>query len=295
MKHWLPSVNGFHLRLWKCERFARGARKCRYWWWWTALIALITPISKLKQSAKQELQKKYTGPGPGNGVNGNVEVASPSPWWLLLLWSRVKCPAAGLPSLVQSSVKRNEVVLLCEMWSYNCDNFSRLHLGWCVLPLDHGAGGQHCQVTPILTPDTDTDTDTDPDTDPDTAATWSSHSSTSSPLPPATRLRSGARVKLYYWHSSVIRQKIIPGSFSTLVVSFHLQRHMGDFVIQVSKTYSKVSSPYIVKILRNSVVDTSSIKIWWQVYGPCILLVVISWVSFWLNREATSDRISLGT
>ena len=70
----------------------------------------------------------------------------------------------------------------------------------------------------------------------DSAATWSSHSSTSSPLPPATRLRSGARVKLYYWHSSVIRQKIIPGSFSTLVVSFHLQRHMGDFVIQVSRT-----------------------------------------------------------
>ena len=130
----------------------------------------------------------------------------------------------------------------------------------------------------------------DTDTDPDTAATWSSHSSTSSPLPPATRLRSGARVKLYYWHSSVIRQKIIPGSFSTLVVSFHLQRHMGDFVIQVSKTCQ-----YIVKVLRNSVVDTSSIKIWWQVYGPCILLVVISWVSFWLNREATSDRISLGT
>ena len=32
----------------------------------------------------------------------------------------------------------------------------------------------------------------------------------------------------------------------------------------------------------------------YQVYGPCILLVVISWVSFWLNREATSDRISLG-
>lgn len=31
-----------------------------------------------------------------------------------------------------------------------------------------------------------------------------------------------------------------------------------------------------------------------QVYGPCILLVVLSWVSFWLNREATSDRVSLG-
>ncbi|XP_059079847.1 gamma-aminobutyric acid receptor subunit alpha-3-like [Tigriopus californicus] len=52
------------------------------------------------------------------------------------------------------------------------------------------------------------------------------------------------------------------GRHSTLVVGFHLQRHMGNFVIQV--------------------------------YGPCVLLVVISWVSFWLNREATSDRISLG-
>nr|XP_053636684.1 gamma-aminobutyric acid receptor alpha-like isoform X1 [Cherax quadricarinatus] len=30
------------------------------------------------------------------------------------------------------------------------------------------------------------------------------------------------------------------------------------------------------------------------VYGPCVLLVVLSWVSFWLNREATADRISLG-
>lgn len=47
-----------------------------------------------------------------------------------------------------------------------------------------------------------------------------------------------------------------------LVVSFILQRHMGNFLIQV--------------------------------YGPCILLVVLSWVSFWLNREATADRVSLG-
>ena len=52
------------------------------------------------------------------------------------------------------------------------------------------------------------------------------------------------------------------GIHSTLQVQFKLQRHMGNFVIQV--------------------------------YGPCVLLVVISWVSFWLNREATSDRISLG-
>ena len=52
------------------------------------------------------------------------------------------------------------------------------------------------------------------------------------------------------------------GIHSSLQVQFKLQRHMGNFVIQV--------------------------------YGPCVLLVVISWVSFWLNREATSDRISLG-
>ncbi|XP_012224673.1 gamma-aminobutyric acid receptor alpha-like isoform X1 [Linepithema humile] len=49
---------------------------------------------------------------------------------------------------------------------------------------------------------------------------------------------------------------------SMLLVYFHLQRHMGNFLIQV--------------------------------YGPCVLLVVLSWVSFWLNREATADRVSLG-
>jgi len=54
----------------------------------------------------------------------------------------------------------------------------------------------------------------------------------------------------------------ILAEFSMLLVSFHLQRHMGNFLIQV--------------------------------YGPCILLVVLSWVSFWLNREATADRVSLG-
>ena len=32
-----------------------------------------------------------------------------------------------------------------------------------------------------------------------------------------------------------------------------------------------------------------------QVYVPCTLIVVLSWVGFWLNREATSDRVTLGT
>ncbi|XP_047739237.1 gamma-aminobutyric acid receptor alpha-like [Hyalella azteca] len=52
------------------------------------------------------------------------------------------------------------------------------------------------------------------------------------------------------------------GQFSVLKASFYLQRRMGNFLIQV--------------------------------YGPCMLLVVLSWVSFLLNREATADRISLG-
>ncbi|KAL3880819.1 hypothetical protein ACJMK2_033026 [Sinanodonta woodiana] len=48
-----------------------------------------------------------------------------------------------------------------------------------------------------------------------------------------------------------------------LYVHFKLRRHMGYFLINV--------------------------------YVPCCLLVVLSWVSFWINREATSDRIALGT
>jgi len=47
-----------------------------------------------------------------------------------------------------------------------------------------------------------------------------------------------------------------------LQVNFNLVRHKGYFLIQV--------------------------------YVPCILIVVLSWVSFWINREATSDRVGLG-
>ena len=50
--------------------------------------------------------------------------------------------------------------------------------------------------------------------------------------------------------------------YSVLQVSFNLRRKQGYFLIQV--------------------------------YLPCILIVVLSWVSFWLNREATSDRVNLG-
>lgn len=61
-------------------------------------------------------------------------------------------------------------------------------------------------------------------------------------------------------YESLIRS--VPGDFSVLQVSFNLQRHTGYFLIQV--------------------------------YVPCILIVVLSWVSFWIHREATSDRVGLG-
>lgn len=51
------------------------------------------------------------------------------------------------------------------------------------------------------------------------------------------------------------------GHFSVLQVVISLQRHTGYFLIQI--------------------------------YLPCTLLVVLSWVGFWLNREATSDRVTL--
>jgi hypothetical protein len=55
---------------------------------------------------------------------------------------------------------------------------------------------------------------------------------------------------------------VCAGEFSVLQVKFNLQRHTGYFLIQV--------------------------------YVPCILIVVLSWVSFWIHREATSDRVGLG-
>lgn len=69
-------------------------------------------------------------------------------------------------------------------------------------------------------------------------------------------------VQKYIVYDHQEKTLFISGEYSMLLVSFHLQRHMGNFLIQV--------------------------------YGPCVLLVVLSWVSFWLNREATADRVSLG-
>lgn len=69
--------------------------------------------------------------------------------------------------------------------------------------------------------------------------------------------------KLFYLiHNNNSYNNWLTGDFSVLQVSFNLSRHTGYFLIQV--------------------------------YVPCILIVVLSWVSFWIHREATSDRVGLG-
>ncbi len=56
---------------------------------------------------------------------------------------------------------------------------------------------------------------------------------------------------------------IVAGVHSAVRVDFHLRRHRGYFLLHL--------------------------------YLPCSLVTLLSWVSFWLNREATADRIGLGT
>ena len=52
------------------------------------------------------------------------------------------------------------------------------------------------------------------------------------------------------------------GTRSIIFVVFSLRRHLGYFLLQL--------------------------------YLPCVLIVFLSWVGLWLNREATNDRINLG-
>ncbi|XP_024945827.1 gamma-aminobutyric acid receptor alpha-like isoform X2 [Cephus cinctus] len=78
------------------------------------------------------------------------------------------------------------------------------------------------------------------------------------------------------------------GEFSVLQVSFNLQRHTGYFLIQV-KQYYKTIQTLIVYIDSGK-----NLYLYVQVYVPCVLIVVLSWVSFWIHREATSDRVGLG-
>ncbi|KAL4002467.1 cation transporter family protein [Acanthocheilonema viteae] len=53
------------------------------------------------------------------------------------------------------------------------------------------------------------------------------------------------------------------GAYQRLTLAFHFKRSAGYFIFQT--------------------------------YLPCILIVMLSWVSFWINHEATSARVALGT
>lgn len=59
------------------------------------------------------------------------------------------------------------------------------------------------------------------------------------------------------------KEKLATGIYQRLSLSFKLQRNIGYFVFQT--------------------------------YLPSILIVMLSWVSFWINHEATSARVALGT
>lgn len=55
---------------------------------------------------------------------------------------------------------------------------------------------------------------------------------------------------------------LLLGSYQRLSLSFLMQRNIGYFIFQT--------------------------------YLPSILIVMLSWVSFWINHEATSARVALG-
>lgn len=59
-----------------------------------------------------------------------------------------------------------------------------------------------------------------------------------------------------------VQEKLATGLYQRLSLSFKLQRNIGYFIFQT--------------------------------YLPSILIVMLSWVSFWINHEATSARVALG-
>lgn len=58
------------------------------------------------------------------------------------------------------------------------------------------------------------------------------------------------------------RVRLATGVYQRLRLSFNLKREIGYFIFQT--------------------------------YLPSILIVMLSWVSFWINHEATSARVTLG-
>ena len=91
------------------------------------------------------------------------------------------------------------------------------------------------------------------------------------------------------------------GTFSVLQVVFLLQRHTGYFLIQVHFNYNynynynvkyiehrHLFLPGACPILTKSIGECSFLRKFnfflKKVYVPCTLIVILSWVGFWLNR-----------
>ena len=64
------------------------------------------------------------------------------------------------------------------------------------------------------------------------------------------------------WTTNDIKDNLTTGVYQRLSLSFKLRRHIGYFVFQI--------------------------------YLPSFLIVMLSWISFWINYEAISARIALG-
>ncbi|CAH1777617.1 unnamed protein product, partial [Owenia fusiformis] len=71
-----------------------------------------------------------------------------------------------------------------------------------------------------------------------------------------------AQFDIVQWYPGERIERLVTGAYQRLSLSFLLQRNIGYFVFQT--------------------------------YLPSILIVMLSWVSFWINHEATSARVALG-
>lgn len=82
------------------------------------------------------------------------------------------------------------------------------------------------------------------------------------------------------------KESLATGIYQRLSLSFKLQRNIGYFVFQVRFQLSQFKiSKFLSYCKRFFLIQT---------YLPSILIVMLSWVSFWINHEATSARVALG-
>ncbi|CAD5112237.1 DgyrCDS1466 [Dimorphilus gyrociliatus] len=81
----------------------------------------------------------------------------------------------------------------------------------------------------------------------------------------SVKFEKGVQMPQFVIHSHRQKEKVIgtsTGNYSRLACEFHFVRSMGYYIIQI--------------------------------YVPSILIVILSWVSFWLSRDAVPARVALG-